>query len=371
MNIGNAIGMLHLAQQNPQLIKPACNHIRQRLAHPFTKNHNGRMHEPEQITIIVTDICNLRCKMCQYAYSDTAGYRLNQTGHMDPNLYKKIIAEIIRYPFISFTGGEPLLHPQITQFIAIAKSRDLVTTLTTNGWLLARYAEDLCQAGLDILVVSVDGPESVHNSIRGGKVFARLAEGIQAVCAQKKRPILLINMTISNLNYDKLITVYEQAKSWGVDGLNFNHLWMQTEDMVRCLQQQHPNFSAGLVSWQVEPDAVNPNILADQLEHIRRRPQVEEFLVTELPKLKREDIQTWYQQPTQFVKYQSTRCAWIRTKIWPDGSIKPCREWVVGNVAEQSLMDIWQNESFQRFRQLLARHGTIPICSRCCYMTYR
>ena len=73
MNIGNVIGSLHLAQKQPQLIRPFSNHVRQRLAHPLTKNRNGRVHAPEQITIVVTDICNLRCKMCQYAYSDSPG----------------------------------------------------------------------------------------------------------------------------------------------------------------------------------------------------------------------------------------------------------------------------------------------------------
>lgn len=71
MNIGNAIGLLHLAQQHPQFIQPVSNHLRHRLTHPFTKFKNNQVNTPEQITIIVTDVCNLRCKMCQYAYSDS------------------------------------------------------------------------------------------------------------------------------------------------------------------------------------------------------------------------------------------------------------------------------------------------------------
>lgn len=290
---------------------------------------------------------------------------------MEPHLFDKIINEITGHPVISFTGGEPLLHPNISDFIAAAKHKGLVTTLTTNGWLLSRHAEALCHSGLDVLIVSVDGPEPVHNMIRGGKAFARLAAGIQAVRAQENQPILLINMTISNLNFEKLINVYNQAKSWGVDGLNFNHLWMQTEEMIGCLHREYPKFTAGSVPWEVEPESVNTTILVDQLEEIRRHNQTEQFLVTELPKMSRQEIETWYKHPTQFVKYQSTRCAWTRMKIWPDGRIKPCREWEVGNVAEQHLTDIWQGSALQDFRSLLATEGTIPICSRCCYMTYR
>ena len=371
MNIGNLVGSLDLARQHPQMIRPFADHLRHRLAHPFTKSRNGQVHSPEQITIIVTDICNLRCKMCQYAYSDSPGYQLSQAGAMPPALFYKILDEITGHPVITFTGGEPLLHPQISEFITAAKSRGLITTMTTNGWKLAKQAAALCQAGLDVLVVSADGPEAVHNMIRGGKSFARLVEGIQAVRKQEPRPILLVNTTISNLNYDLLITMYEQAKAWGVDGLNFNHLWMQTDEMLACQKEQFPHFEAGGVAWEVDPTAIDVDLLADQLETIRRRNRMEPMLVTELPKLNRAQIGIWYQNTTEFVKYQSTRCAWTRMKIWPDGRIKPCREWVAGNVAEQPLEAIWQGEAFQSFRSLLAEHGTIPLCSRCCYMTHR
>lgn len=371
MNIGNVIGSLQLAQEHPQLIRPFSQHVYHRLAHPISKHRHTHIHAPEQITIIVTDICNLRCKMCQYAYSDSPGYQLNRDGHMPLHLFAKIMDELTGFPILSFTGGEPLLHPQIGEFISRAKLRGLVTTLTTNGWMLSKRTEELCQAGLDVLVISVDGPEATHNMIRGGKSFSRLAMGIQAVLQQEKRPIVYVNMTISNLNFDQLLVVYEQAKEWGVDGLNFNHLWMQTDGMIASLHQEFPDFAADEIAWQVQPEAVDVAILADQLESIRQLNQFEPMLVTELPKLNRTQIATWYQHPAEFVKYQTTRCAWTRMKIWPDGRVKPCREWVAGNVAEQNLMEIWRNGAFTGLRHLLTEHGVIPICSRCCYMTHR
>lgn len=371
MNVGNVIGSLYLAQQHPQLIRPFAQHIQHRLAHPISKHRHTQVHAPEQITIIVTDICNLRCKMCQYAYSDSPGYQLNQAGHMPPQLFTKIMDELTGFPILTFTGGEPLLNPHIGAFISKAKDKGLVTTLTTNGWMLSKRAEELCQAGLDVLVVSVDGPAEIHDTIRGGKSFSRLASGVQTILQQEKRPIVYVNMTISNLNCGQLLPIYELAKSWGVDGLNFNHLWMQTDEMLTCLHHEFPDFAADEIAWQVQPEAVDVGQLADQLERIRKLNQFEPMLVTELPKLNRAEIATWYQHPAEFVKYQTTRCAWTRMKIWPDGRIKPCREWVVGNVAEQHLMEIWHSSLFAGFRGLLAEHGVIPLCSRCCYMTHR
>lgn len=138
MNIGNVIGSLQLAQENPQLIRPFTQHIQHRLAHPVSKHRLNHIHAPEQRTIIVTDICILRCKVCHYAYSDSPGYQLNQVGPMPTHLFTKIMAEISGFPILSFSGGEPLLHPQIGEFVHKAKQRGLLTTLTTNGWMLSK-----------------------------------------------------------------------------------------------------------------------------------------------------------------------------------------------------------------------------------------
>jgi MoaA/NifB/PqqE/SkfB family radical SAM enzyme len=57
--------------------------------------------------------------------------------------------------------------------------------------------------------------------------------------------------------------------------------------------------------------------------------------------------------------------------VWPNGDVKPCREWVVGNVNQTPAMEVWNGEKFRSFRRLLAERGTLPICARCCYMAYR
>lgn len=371
MNVGNVTGSLLLAREHPQLIRPFAVHLLHRLAHKASIQVDGRVHAPEQITIVTTDRCNLRCKMCHYAFSDAPGYSLGQAGDMPPQLFFKVLDELPGHPIFTFTGGEPLLNRHLPDFIAVAHARGCLTTLTTNGWLLPRQAADLCAAGLDALIVSVDGPQAVHDAIRGGRSFARLAAGIEAVRRLPERPVLMISMTISNHNQDQLWAVYELARQWGVDGLNFNHLWMQTEEMIACQLAQLPSFDVDEVAWDVDLAAINVDLLADQLERIRAANHLERMLVTELPWLTREQIRTWYRDTARFVKYASTRCAWIRMKVWPNGDVKPCREWVVGNVAEEHVMDVWHNARYEDFRRLLAERGAIPICSRCCYMTYR
>jgi MoaA/NifB/PqqE/SkfB family radical SAM enzyme len=95
------------------------------------------------------------------------------------------------------------------------------------------------------------------------------------------------------------------------------------------------------------------------------------LIAIQTPDLGRNDIGVWYREPERFVRYNSTRCAWTRMKVWPDGGVKPCREWQVGNVGQTHAMEVWNGKNFRAFRQLLAARGTLPICARCCYMAHR
>jgi MoaA/NifB/PqqE/SkfB family radical SAM enzyme len=71
------------------------------------------------------------------------------------------------HPAFYFSGGEPLLYRGLDQVLAHVKRRGLIAALVTNGSLLARHAERLVEIGVDNVTVSLDGPEAVHDAIRG------------------------------------------------------------------------------------------------------------------------------------------------------------------------------------------------------------
>ena len=80
---------------------------------------------------------------------------------------------------IRFTGGEPLVHKRIYDFIALAHQLGLYTSIGTNGTLATKeVSEKLKVAGLDKAVVSIDGTERAHDDIRSGgnykKTIARI-----------------------------------------------------------------------------------------------------------------------------------------------------------------------------------------------------
>ena len=187
MYLANIRGAMKLVRNKPQLLSVAATNLSHQLIHRFGASKlNGWSHPPEVINAFITDICNMGCRECHYANSDKPGFNLNLVGHMQPHLFRKFMDEIPGRPVVSFTGGEPLLHPQIFELIEYAKDKGRVSTLVTNGWFLEDKVEGLCGTRLDLLSVSVDGPAETHNRIRGKNSFERLEKGLRKILNQSQ-----------------------------------------------------------------------------------------------------------------------------------------------------------------------------------------
>jgi MoaA/NifB/PqqE/SkfB family radical SAM enzyme len=372
MYLANLKGIAKLVRKNPALISVASANLSHQLFNSLGgRKLKGWSHAPEVVNVFVTDRCNLRCRECHYAYTDTPGFKLNQVGDMHPDIFYKLINEVPGKPLLSFSGGEPLLHPQVGEFISAAKKKGFICSLVSNGWMLADRAQEICDTGLDVLTISVDGPKDTHNSVRGRNSFERLEKGLERLLQISSRPLIFISMAISDLNYDKLIPTYDLVRRWGVDGLNFNHLWMQTDEMVQQLDTQSIFFTGDHVGWKVNNDNIDVNLLADELDEIRARSWGGDFLVVESPYFNRQEMITWYREPTKPVKHNNVRCGWIRMKVWSDGKVKPCRDWDIANILDEHVGDIWNGPTQKHFRKTLAEKGMLPICTRCCFIAHR
>jgi molybdenum cofactor biosynthesis enzyme MoaA len=105
--------------------------------------------------------------MCQYAFSEAPGYQLNQVGEMPPALFHKLMDEVLGHPIVTFTGGEPLLHPNMADFVVYAKRYGRFCTITTNGWMLEKRAR------VPFHPVRLDPDESLAG--QRGKTLPRMA----------------------------------------------------------------------------------------------------------------------------------------------------------------------------------------------------
>ena len=148
MYLANFRGALKLLRRKPQLLSVAATNLSHQFTHRVANGKlNGWSHPPEVINAIVTDICNMSCRECHYANSDKPGFSLNLVGHMQPHLFRKFMDEIPGRPMVSFTGGEPLLHPNIFDLLTYAKQKSRVSTfrVLSTGGTEFRLAQWGCQ----------------------------------------------------------------------------------------------------------------------------------------------------------------------------------------------------------------------------------
>jgi len=109
---------------------------------------------PVLVQMVVTRRCNLSCGYCN-EYDDVS----------DPIPSERLKRQIDHVAalgtlVLTFTGGEPLLHPELDQLIAYAVSKGLVVTSITNGYPVTRtWIERLNRAQLSFLQISIDNLE--------------------------------------------------------------------------------------------------------------------------------------------------------------------------------------------------------------------
>jgi len=110
----------------------------------------------DYVRIAVTSACNLRCTYC-LKNEEEADRKIDQLDAKQTAAIIGVLAEMgIRK--VRFTGGEPLLHPEIVELVRRAKATPGIDTvkLTTNGLLLDRHLDALIAAGLDGVNLSLD-----------------------------------------------------------------------------------------------------------------------------------------------------------------------------------------------------------------------
>ncbi|MBU0513915.1 MAG: SPASM domain-containing protein [Proteobacteria bacterium] len=159
---------------------------------------------PDHVDLEATNACQLKCPMC---FTRVTG---PPTGLMDWDLYQKLVDEIAAAGSFSIRlswRGESLLHPRIVDMVAYAKRQGLpsVSFLTNGAGLTPAVSENLIRAGLDYIVVSIDGPAGIYETVRRPMTFEKILghlRGIQQARARldSPRPLVRVNAVTYFLN---------------------------------------------------------------------------------------------------------------------------------------------------------------------------
>ncbi|NJM80177.1 MAG: radical SAM protein [Flavobacterium sp.] len=148
------------------------------------------LFSPDWIVLGVNNVCNLHCKMCDVGTKTLeTNFAQNLIGtsplNMPLDLLKKIIDQTsLYYPKtkLGYAFTEPLVYPYLQESLEYAKSKNIKTTITTNALTLKQSASKLVSSGLSELYISLDGPQDLHNKIRGhAKSFQKAVEGIEEI----------------------------------------------------------------------------------------------------------------------------------------------------------------------------------------------
>ena len=120
---------------------------------------------PTQIHVSITDRCCLPCRMCDI-------WRIEPKAEMTTNEWKGVFDQVSDWAGavgLNFAGGEPFLRKDIPELIEYATAMGFTVTANSNATLFnERKVQEVSEAGLDILYVSMDGfTAKTHDHMRG------------------------------------------------------------------------------------------------------------------------------------------------------------------------------------------------------------
>ncbi|MGC8669225.1 MAG: radical SAM protein [Chthonomonadales bacterium] len=169
----------------------------------------------------VTQACNLRCVHC-YAAA-TPGPADGELSH-DEGIALLDDLKGFSVPAVLFSGGEPLVRPDVLDLIAYAQSLGLAATLSTNGTLIdEKMAERLAQMGLRYAGISIDGLQVRHDKLRGVEgAFQATLRGIENCRAHGIK--VGLRFTVHALNQQDLDAIFDLAVEHGIQRLCIYHL---------------------------------------------------------------------------------------------------------------------------------------------------
>ncbi len=165
--------------------------------------------------------CNLHCVHC-YSQSQDQDYPNELSRAEGVALLEDLAA--FGVPVILFSGGEPLLRPDIMELIALAGARGVRAVLSTNGTRVTPVvAERLRDAGVSYVGVSLDGLAATHDHFRGAPgAFDQALRGIRMCLTAGLK--VGVRFTVNRWNQSEIGGLFDLIAAEGIPRVCFYHL---------------------------------------------------------------------------------------------------------------------------------------------------
>jgi MoaA/NifB/PqqE/SkfB family radical SAM enzyme len=337
------------------VLSPA--HLRSNLLVKLSET-TGRTHAIPMVLFAPTARCNSRCVSCDWWQSD---------GKSDLSLdeIRQVAAELPRLGarVVVFTGGEPLVRPEIMEIADIFRREGLTLQLLTSGLALERHAAAIA-ARFAAVIVSLDGhtPE-LYRRIRGVDGLAAVSAGVHRLRALAPQISIKARSTLHRLNFRHLPDLVAKAGELGLDQISFLAADVTSDAFNRRSLPQSEG--PGNRQLLLEPDEVAEFARVVEETIAAQGPALEAGTVAPGPQGLRRLV-SYYRAQLGEGSFPPVDCnaPWMSVLIEADGAVRPCFfHPPVGNLRQRPLRALLGRE-MPAFRRAL-RVQSDPTCGRC------
>ena len=357
----------------------------------YAKLNHGTANKIRQVSIRITDVCNLRCIMCgqwgEQGFLHDKDLKELKKIEVPVQRYIEIFQDLVKHghkPIVYLWGGEPTLYDGWLELLQATTKMGLPASIATNGTRLTKHAQDLVDMPMFLLQISIDGhTEELHNSIRRGvgttNSFQEIQKGLEAVRKARKDkksdlPMIASLTTISKTNSTHLVDIYNAYKD-KVDTCVFYPAWWIDEASADAHTRDfanrfgfEPELHKGWVGGWTPDDYAALNEQIQELKSLSKQkgtPPV--IMIPDITGV--QDLQTYYTDHSSTFGFNQCVSIFQVVEIDSNGDISPCRDYhdyIVGNIKDHTITELWNSEKFKDFRKSLVKDGLMPVCTRCC-----
>jgi MoaA/NifB/PqqE/SkfB family radical SAM enzyme len=270
---------------------------------------------------------------------------------------------------VLMSGGEALLNPNFFTLCALLKKQKIKISVLSTGLALKKNAPQIT-SWVDDIIVSLDGDEVLHNSIRNiPGAFAKMAEGIAAIRAIDPAFKITARTVIHQQNYKLWPLIIDAAKNIGVNQISFLPADVSSHAFNREVLWDESRQQEVLIR---EEELARLNVIIDELITVYQHDFENRFIAESPEKIRK--IAQYYASfyNLSLPPYKKCNAPWVSAVIEADGKVRPCFfHEAYGNIKNESFENIINGSNAVNFRKQL-NTDTNPTCMKCvCYLNLK
>lgn len=303
-----------------------------------------------------TSRCNSRCVSCDY-------WRSSGEGDLSVDHFADLARQLgpLGTRVVVFSGGEPLLRPELFDIAQAFERQGQQRQLLTSGVLLDRHV-DAVAAHFNRVVISLDAAtEAEYHVVRGIHALLVVERGVARLRQVAPELPVTARTTVHRLNYRSLPAIIAQARAMGLDQVSF----LAADVSSLAFGRRHP-LDATAVS-RLALTAAEARELRDLVERtiVTHADAFATGFIAESPDRLR-GLAQYYLAQVGEAPLPPVRCnaPWVSLVIDADGTVRPCFFHApLGNIREEPLARLIEDRLPAFLRQLDV--ATDPTCQRC------